>query len=274
MWAVDDYFSVLGVRARIRADSAPLGAELRRLLAPFASTAAPVAGRRSFAMVSAGDLVGETNCLLADGRAIERASAWPPLVGRLLSEVNREAVDGTASFAVHAGAVASDGRVTAFPGASGAGKTTLTAACLLAGFEYVSDEALCVDYARSLVQPYPKPLMLSRDACQLLGLDTSWGEGEEVALLPDDLGSVAAAGGLQLSRIILLERTGDPPELVPLPAADGMSALLKFSFNHYRRPIDAFRLAGALASICTTHLLRFGDPHVAAELLRRDPIRA
>lgn len=268
MWAVDDYYSVLGVRVRIRADSVPLGAELRRLLAPFASTVAPVAGRRNFTMVSAGDLVGGENCLLADGRALQRAGTWPPLVARLLSEVNREAVEGTANFAVHAGAVAIDGRVIAFPGESGAGKTTLTAACLLAGFEYVSDEALCVDYDSELVEPYPKPLMLSQDGCEVLGLDASWADADEVALPAGDLGAVPATGVLRLARIIVVERTGEPPELVPLPAADGMAALLRYSFNHYRRPIDAFRLAGNLGAACTTYRLRLGNPHAAAALLR------
>ena len=60
----------------------------------------------------------------------------------LLALLNRTALAQCRSYAVHAGAVARSGAVTAFPAVSGAGKTTLTAACLRSGFDYVSDEAL------------------------------------------------------------------------------------------------------------------------------------
>lgn len=268
MWAVDDYYAPVAVTIRVRTDSEQLGAEVRRLLGAFEGTAARVPGRRTFRLLSPGDLVGGTYALLSEDRVLQRATTVRAITSRLLSEINREALHGTPYFAVHAGAIARDGRVIALPGASGAGKTTLSAACLLAGFEYVSDEALCVAYGTGVVVPYPKPLMLAPDACRILGLPAGDEGSAEVAFLADDLGSKGAARPARLSDIILFDRTGDPPVLVSLPQADGMAALLRYSFNHFRRPEDAFRLAGALAGTCRTHVLRFGSPHVAAELLR------
>jgi hypothetical protein len=70
---------------------------------------------------------------------------------------------------VHAGVVAAGGAAIAFPGPSGAGKTTLTVACLLAGLEYGSDEALCLDWETGAVLPYPRPLALTPAAAELAG---------------------------------------------------------------------------------------------------------
>jgi len=58
---------------------------------------------------------------------------------------------------VHAGVVGTGERAIVVPGRSFAGKTTLVAALLRAGAEYLSDEYAVLD-ADGLVHPYPKPL--------------------------------------------------------------------------------------------------------------------
>ena len=60
---------------------------------------------------------------------------------------------------VHAAAVARRGRAVSLPGRSRAGKSTLAAALVQAGAEYMSDE-FTVLTADGLVRPYPRPLHL------------------------------------------------------------------------------------------------------------------
>lgn len=267
-------FSVLGSHFRVRADVPSVGAEVLRLLAPFAGGPRPVPGRRDLALVSATALDRAEHCLVVDGQVLHSSSAWPTLVSHLVAEVNRQAIEATPSFAVHAGVVARGRAAVAFPGQSGAGKTTLTAACLLAGFDYASDEALCVGYETGLVSAYPKPLALSAAACVMLGLGdeqflpTEDPAPEEVLLPPSALGAAIAADPLELAHIVITERRPGPPELAPLPAAEGMAALLGLSFNHYRRPTAAFTLASEAARKASTWILRLDDPMAAGRLLR------
>jgi hypothetical protein len=61
---------------------------------------------------------------------------------------------------VHAGSVAWGAAAVVFPGASGLGKSTLTAALCLSGFEYLSDELSVIDADRRRALPFPKALRL------------------------------------------------------------------------------------------------------------------
>lgn len=267
-------FSVLGSRFRVRADVPSVGADVAGLLAPFACGPKPVPGRRDLALVSATNLDRPDHCLVVDGQVLYSSSAWPPLVSHLVAEVNRQAIEATSSFAVHAGVVAGERAAIAFPGPSGAGKSTLAAGCLLAGFDYASDEALCIEYETGLVSGYPKPLALSAAACVMLGLaheesvPAEHEAPEEVLLPPSALGASIAAEPLELAHIVITERRSGPPVLAPLPAADGMAALLELSFNHYRRPSSAFTLASEVARKASTWHLQLDDPVAAGRLLR------
>jgi hypothetical protein len=187
-----------------------------------------------------------------------------------LASLNGLALAEADCFAAHAGVVARSGSAVAFPAASGTGKTTLTAACLLAGFDYVSDEALCVDYGTGTVVPYPKPLTLSGPSCRLLGIDPGpLPPAGEAALTAADLGAAVATPPVHLAHVLLLERRPGPPELVEVEHVAGMTALLGMSFNHWRRPADAFGLTASLARRARAWTLGYDDPLDAAALLTR-----
>ena len=70
---------------------------------------------------------------------------------------------------LHAGAAAMpDGRTVVVHGASGVGKTTLTAALVRNGLAYLTDETVCVDPHTLEIEPFPKPLTVKPGAQSLL----------------------------------------------------------------------------------------------------------
>jgi hypothetical protein len=171
------------------------------------------------------------------------------------AQINALALAGVGNLAVHAGAVALDGSVVAFPAASGAGKTTLTAACLLAGLRYVSDEALCLDWQDGSVRPYPRPLALSPWSAGVLGLDARG--ADELLVTAGDLGAPVARAPLRLRHVVLIDPPGAEPGLRPAPRSAGAAELLRRSFTHWHHPDRAFELVHqVLAEVSVWRLSR------------------
>ena len=127
------------------------------------------------------------------------------------SELNQLAISRTTGrLRFHGGAVERNGMVVAVLGASGRGKSTLTAALMQRGWAYLTDEMVAVDPATLRVDPYPKVLDLSEHSLQLLGASTiptpiPWGKSQ---VLPTTLGSVSTGGRLGLL-VILTESDED-----------------------------------------------------------------
>ena len=271
VWARECYYEVLGTPFFIRTEQSDVAEALDHLLAPFRRPRCGVPGSRRYSLVESKGGERPYHCLYRDRSLVLRSESWTRLAAGLLGEINLHALDGIRAFAVHAGVVAAGERALAFPGASGDGKSTLTAACLAAGFSYVSDEALCVEFSGGRVVPYPKPIMLSEHSRMLLGVPTPSvhfdGAGEEWAIPPEALGSAPATGELRLTDVVQLVRTPGSRRLCPLPAAEGMAMLLRMSFNHYKRPPESFELAARLARSSQSWALEYDDPRAAAELL-------
>jgi hypothetical protein len=231
---------VLGTPFRIDCPDHGLAVELRRLLAPFADPA----GDRAAEVIAAST------------------------VDRTLAELNIAALAGTDCLALHAGVVARDGRVVAFPGPSGIGKTTLTLACLLAGLDYASDEALCLDWDTGAVAAYPRPLALSPDAARLAGADLPGEEPDdaEVILTAADLGAAIATAPLTLTHLVLPQRATETA-LTPAPRSAAVAELLRRSFSSHKRPGEAFRLLHRTVATTTCWWLNLADPREAAAAL-------
>ena len=62
---------------------------------------------------------------------------------------------------LHASAVALDGRIFAFTGAGGAGKSTLAARLILAGASFISDDVLAVERVDDQVIAHPGPALMN-----------------------------------------------------------------------------------------------------------------
>jgi hypothetical protein len=206
-------------------------------------------------------------------RGQEQLTVGGPLqiITRALSEINTAAVAGLSLFAVHSGVIGGPAGAVAFPAPSGAGKSTMTAACLMAGFDYLSDEALILT-DEGIVVPYPKPLSLSLKTRRLLGLgdgSVPGGELEEVAMTPADLGASIGPAQSELRHVVILERGEGRPSLVRQRSSETVSMLLRYSFNHYLRPEAAYRLACQVAESSEVWRLKLGHPVEAAELIAK-----
>lgn len=191
-------------------------------------------------------------------------------LGWLNSALNSTAMELTPDLAIHAGVIRHGEVVVAFPARSGVGKSTLTAACLREGFDYVSDEALCLRYDNHLAQPYPRPLGLSTWSAHELGV-TGAPAGDDVLVLPHEFGarSTAVDEPLRLTHVVLPRRIDGrtPPSLARAPASEAIEALLRMSFNHYRRPEDAVRLVASVVAAAHVSVLTYGEAGEAAALL-------
>lgn len=256
----------------MRAEVDEVGEAIDHLLAPFRRSSCGVPGRRRYSLVAARAGTSDHHSLYRDCSVQSRAVTWASLADGLLAELNGQAIDGFAEFAVHAGVVAAGDRVIAFPAESGEGKSTMTAACLAAGFDYVSDEALCVEFASGRVLPYPKQVTLSEHSRSLLGISMPGvhleGEHPEAGFRPEELGAATAEGELRLADVVRLVRHDGPPRLRPLAASEGMGLLLRMSFNHYKRPAESFELVSRLARHSRAWELQYDHPGPAAALLR------
>lgn len=195
---------------------------------------------------------------------------------RTSADINRLSVDGYQGFAAHAGVAALGDRVLAMPAVSGAGKTNMTAACVASGWDYVSDEALCIEYGDAAVTAYPKPLALSSWSAAAVGLARTiehaealdFNDGDEVLVTAADLGGGIAQSPLRLTDIVRLEREpGSSASFRPLHRADAVPLLLGLSFNHYRSPAKAFALVTGLARECQVWSLTYSHPLTAMAMM-------
>ncbi len=170
----------------------------------------------------------------------------------------REVADRTPYLAVHAGVVSGNGGAIVIPGGSGLGKSTLVAALVQVGFGYLSDEMAAVD-ADGSVHAFPRPISLDATACELLGLPRPVA-ADEVTLLPASLGTLGPAHA-PVTTILLVER-GVPLSISPAAPSEAAAAMIRHSFNHYRRP--AASLAAIAALVRTAAVLRVGYPSAPA----------
>lgn len=229
--------------------------EIARLLAPAAS-------RRPAATHTLD--IGADSVLL-DGSPTTSATADADLVTTVLTLMNAQALADTSAFAVHAGVISGEGGALAFPAVSGAGKSTLVAACLRAGATYVSDEALLLD-DDLLLRPYVKPINLTAWSLRELGLPPPSPGQDERAVAVSELGGRYATQRLALTHVVQLQR-GRRTDSIQLARSEAARLLLERSFNHFRNPGRAVRIATGVAASATCVSITYATPAGGAALL-------
>jgi hypothetical protein len=216
----------------------------------------PVEVRRS----NAGWLatVGGADVFAADGNdgAVLAAS----------TAINVSATTRTPLLALHAAVVVHDGQTLLVPGGSGAGKTTLTLALLAAGWTYVTDEALALDWRTGDLRPYARPMGVSDWTLATLGL-TGIGvvSGGETLVGADQVGEITTGAG-PVSMVLLLARDDGLrlPELSPAEPMDALQELFQRGFTIHRDPGPALTMLADLVREAEVRHLSYGDPVAAA----------
>jgi hypothetical protein len=90
---------------------------------------------------------------------------------RQLEEANLEAARAAVGHVpLHAASVEQTGAVVALAGRSRAGKSTLAAAAVLAGYGYVADEITVVSPTALTVRPFHRPIGLRRGGAEAIGV--------------------------------------------------------------------------------------------------------
>jgi hypothetical protein len=194
-----------------------------------------------------------------------------------LAELTGYAVTHSPKLCVHAGVVAAPGGTIAFPGASGHGKTTMTAALIQVGFGYLSDEVLALDRQTAAITPFPRPLAVDATSWALLGFDpeTGPGPGEESLIPPHRL--VHEPGAFEsedfrptapaVSDIVLARRSRNESGLDRVDRGQAVQALLAHSFNHYQDGRSSFQVAVRVVRSARVWRLSYRDAPTAAREL-------
>lgn len=206
-----------------------------------------------------------SGALCADERAADSAVPFAAdgdfdlAMERLTIDVTLTALDalrGTALMFHAAGVADADGRVAAFVGPSGRGKTTLSRA-LGQSYGYVSDETIAVD-AAGHVHPYRKPLSIVQPTGPKHQVSPRAAGLRELPNVP-----------LRLTALVLIERDEDlgSPEISTIPLTEALPQLVA-QMSYLREcpePLQAIaRLSDALGGV---QLLRYPDASGVAPLV-------
>jgi hypothetical protein len=150
----------------------------------------------------------------------------------LPSALNQIAATSATCIALHAGAVRSPaGTVVLLPALSGAGKTTLTASLVRAGWDYATDEAVGVRAGSLGAVAYPKPLVLDLASQGVLGLGPTGTLNVLPAMLRSDVtvlqGDIGRVGRVVLPRY----EEGAEVTLTQLEPSDAVIGILEHALN-------------------------------------------
>lgn len=260
MWRRSDTFWLLDRTIRIRSQSDAFSSALDAVLGHASPPHQSARANDSYLIAQA---EGRYTVFRDCSRIVETTSL-DRAIELFLADLNRHILYGYDGFAAHAGVVRHPaGRVLVFPGTSGAGKSTLTAAAVLAGFEYLSDEALCVEYGERDALPYLKPINLMDWSRTHLGIDDD--AVIERPISPLALGKVHRDPE-PVTDIVHLQRQ-KPLELEKVGSNRSVGTLVEMSFNHYRDPAETFRTVTKIAADAATWELSYDSAVDAARLL-------
>ncbi len=252
---------ILGVVYRVLCEDELVAKEVRRVLGSFEKTARP--GRVSNTVqITARPGMGPV--VHIGCRRFSSGGSLDVVMSSVVAVINNSIIEKLTRFSVHSAVVGWGENVLAFPAVSGGGKSTLAAALTQSGFTYLSDEALVLD-SDDTVLSYPKPISLSPESCELLGLAHA---GVERLVMAEELGGETDNGERPLTHIVLTARDVGRPGLELLPRSQGVTSLLGHSFNHYKDPVGAFHTATKAASKAEVWQLVYNNPTEAAELIR------
>ncbi len=195
----------------------------------------------SFSTSQPHDRVRLFNIAYADGGRIARTHVQAEMLAAFTEHVqlNIAAMAKTRTF-IHAGAVGWQGQAVIIPASTMQGKSTLVAALVKAGAEYLSDEFAVLDDA-GLVHPYPRPISLR---CHDL-------TGSKTLVTAAELGGRIAPKPLPLGLVLLTQFSDEahwrPRKVTPARAVLDMFANTVSARISPERALQTIRVAAEQA---------------------------
>lgn len=259
-------YQVLSYSFAIRWTTDELGALVDEVLGAFKKKQASGASSADLGVY----LVEGTRVVYGE-EVLARSNHVTFVLNMLLWHINSEAIRRTNDFLlVHAGAMATpDGVGVVLPAPSGAGKTTLVAGLIRAGFDYLSDEAAVIDPAGTL-HPYPKALTLKDQAIFRWFPDLAHTSGVEVRrhLRPDEIRPGSTGKPCPIGFVIAFRFVeGAPTELLPLSPEEGARELARNGLNTHQFGPRAFPLIASVVRMARCYSMVFGNGAEAVSTL-------
>lgn len=179
---------------------------------------------------------------------------------------------------LHAGTLALGDRAVLMAATPGAGKSTLSAAMMLAGFRLLSDEFGVLDPDSGMLLPMLKPVALKNRSIDViraysaqarLGPTFVGTRKGDVAHLAPDAASVAAATTARPALVIFpTYREGSELSLTPQPPEQAFARLAFNSFNYALLGPVAFDAVADVAERCPAYQLTYSRLDEAIACLR------
>ena len=188
----------------------------------------------------------------------------------LLDEVAHQIADRSRSgLVLHGGAVAGPDGAVLLPGASGAGKTTLTAWLIAHGWRYLTDELAFVATGLAVVHGLARPLHLKQLAIPAVrafadldaraDADDTLETPSSLLVQPSRLSGDTPAGPTRIDRLVFPRyQPGADDALTRLSPAEAGLRLMACLINARNLDGDGFPAATRLARQCPAYELRYG----------------
>jgi hypothetical protein len=178
---------------------------------------------------------------------------------------------------VHAAGATSGGRALALPGEMNAGKTTLVAGLVMAGFGFLTDEIVALNMDTGLIDPYPRPLNIGSGSWEVLA-ELRPADRDEAEPIPRDMWHVdpstirpdAVAESAPLGFVMAPRfEKGTITRLEPLSRPEAVELLHRNTFNRHRLGSAGIRaLISAVRQAQCSRLIS-GDLASAVATVRR-----
>ena len=155
----------------------------------------------------------------------------------LVWDVNRRVVEASGrQLLLHAAAAARDGVAVVIPAVSGGGKSTLVAALVAAGFEYLSDEIVAIEPGSATIGGYHKAIALKEGSWPLIDAGVpSAAMAPFMAMThyvtPAMLGSTVAQHSARPGLVVIPVRDAVVEGEVEVHRAEALTVMAEQSFN-------------------------------------------
>jgi hypothetical protein len=236
--AFDQRYRIPGYMFGVQTDDR-LGSVLDSLLAPF-RTSVGDAGGDHVPIYSIREIEPGRLAISVDGRWLADRPGPAGVAEFLMREMNAADVWRHVEFlVVHAAAACLDGKGLVLPGGEGAGKTTLVAAAVRAGMDYLTDEAALFHPETGEVHPFPRPLCMETSSIDLmpdiwdrLSPEYRYPARTQYPIRFDDLGSGAIGRACRVRSVMALDyRRGAGTVLEEIGRAEAVAVLAQNALN-------------------------------------------